>query len=526
MFSEKLVLRRRRGARIVSATAVLAACLAVGVVTRAQAATPPIGAFTTQGAYTFTSAPNLHPPKIATDTPTSAGKLAPGYFMVANFKNLTIPTPLVGQGGPLILDSRLRPVWFAPVPTDVYALNLTTQTFGGKPALSWFEGVISSVGAVSSGKIVVVDQHYRQVATLTGADGWILSPHEFLISGKDAWVTANKNIPMDLSDWGGPVDGMLTDSAVQEYDLTTGKLVNSWDALQHIPLSESQTHPAPVPGIPWDAYHVNGIDLIGNGSFVTSMRNTWAGYMVNTRGQIVWTLGGNASTFTFGPGAQFEWQHNIVLQPDGEVSLFDDACCGVVGPGKFAPPNGPSRGLVLKLNSVTHTATLVAQYGAGHPGLETANQGDTQVLPNGNVLVGWGGQPWFSEYSKSGTLLLDAVLPSPDITYRAYVKPWVGTPFFPPSGAARSAKGKTTVYASWNGDTQVVAWKVLAGPNAKHLTSVATRAKSGFETSIGLSKSRKMFKVQALDSSGHVLRTSNAFSVPKPGAAPAALPSS
>jgi hypothetical protein len=36
--------------------------------------------------------------------------------------------------------------------------------------------VISSAGAVASGKVVVVDQHYRQVATLTGAGGWILQP--------------------------------------------------------------------------------------------------------------------------------------------------------------------------------------------------------------------------------------------------------------------------------------------------------------------------------------------------------------
>jgi Arylsulfotransferase (ASST) len=513
MSTEKLILLPRRGVRVLLATAVLAVGGAFGAVVSAQAATP-IGAFTTTGAYSFVSAPNLHPPKIATDAPTSANQLAPGYFMVSNFKNLAMTAPLVGQGGPLILSRDLQPVWFTPVPTSVYALNLRTQTFQGKPALSWWEGVVSPVGAVASGEDVVVDQHYRQVATLTGTGGWILSVHEFLISGKDAWVTANRTIPMNLTAFGGAADGMLTDSAVQEYDLTTGKLVRNWDALAHIPLTESQTHPAPVPGIPWDPYHVNGIDLTGNGSFVTSMRNTWAGYMVNSRGQIVWTLGGNASTFRFGPNAQFEWQHNIELHPGGEVSLFDDACCGVLGPGAFAPPSGPSRGLVLKLNPIADTATLVAQYDAGHPGLETANQGDTQLLPNGNVLVGWGGQPWFSEYSRAGKLLLDARLPGPDISYRAYVQPWAGTPFFPPSGAARTANGKTTVYASWNGDTQVVAWRVLGGPNATHLKAVATRSKRGFETVISLSRAYKVFKLQALDAKGHVLRSSRAFSVP------------
>ena len=37
---------------------------------------------------------------------------------------------------------------------------------------------------------------------------------------------------------------------------------------------------------------------------------------------------------------------------------------------------------------------------------------------------------------------------------------WVGTPSFPPSGAVRKSKGKTTVYASWNGATLVAVRKV------------------------------------------------------------------
>jgi len=29
--------------------------------------------------------------------------------------------------------------------------------------------------------------------------------------------------------------------------------------------------------------------------------------------------------------------------------------------------------------------------------------GDTQVLPDGNVVVGWGSQPYFTEYTHSGS---------------------------------------------------------------------------------------------------------------------------
>ena len=76
------------------------------------------------------------------------------------------------------------------------------------------------------------------------------------------------------------------------------------------------------------------------------------------------------------------------------------------------------------------------------------------------------------------------MFPTPDLTYRVVVSNWVGKPFFPPSGAARNKGSKSTVYASWDGATQVTRWRVLAGTNAKHLATVATRAKNGFETAI------------------------------------------
>ena len=39
----------------------------------------------------------------------------------------------------------------------------------------------------------------------------------------------------------------------------------------------------------------------------------------------------------------------------------------------------------------------------------------------------------------------------------------VGRAFFPPNGAVRDNHGQATVYASWDGATQVASWRVLAG---------------------------------------------------------------
>ncbi len=107
----------------------------------------------------------------------------------------------------------------------------------------------------------------------------MLTLHEFLIDGEDAWVTANKNIPMNLSKYGGAYNGALIDSAVQEYNLRTGKLLFDWDAIQHIPLSQSQAS-LPTNGFPWDAYHVNSIDVSQKGESswsrcATPGRPTW-----------------------------------------------------------------------------------------------------------------------------------------------------------------------------------------------------------------------------------------------------------
>ena len=465
----------------------------------------PLGAYTTKDSYSFATAPSLHPPVVRTDTKTASGKLAPGYIFLGAFYDVSFP-PMVGQSGPLILDKQLQPVWFRPVPTRIVASNLSLQTYEGKPVLAWWEGVITKTGEIQSGDYQIVDQHYRTVATLRGVGGWIPTVHDLLIRGHDAWVTMNRNIPRDLSRYGGAYNGALVDSAVQEYDLRTGKLLFSWDALNHIPLGDGISS-LPTNGFPWDAYHVNSINLPGDGTFVVSMRNTWAVYKVNiATGAIEWTLGGRHSTFRFGRGADFSWQHDVEVYPGSSyVTMFDDHCCQITGGGTYVSPTAYSRGLVLKLDQATHTATLAGQYTRGSS-FNADYMGSVQPLSGGNEFVGWGSTPYLSEFDASGHMLLDAVLPGHDQSYRALLEPWVGLPLYPPAAAARMRGGRTVVYASWNGATRVASWRVLAGASV-----VGTATRSGFETAIPVPSGYRAFAVEALDASGRVIGTSRRF---------------
>jgi EmrB/QacA subfamily drug resistance transporter len=472
----------------------------------------PIGEYTTgSNTYHYVSEPSLHPPVVRRFDTTPSSKLAPGYILMANFYDLSHP-PMAGQSGPLILDNKMQPVWFKPVPTSAVAGNLSLQVYNGKPVLAYWQGAVTNTGATQTGEYVIVNQHYQTVATLHAADGWVLTLHEIVIRGHDAWVTANKNLPRNLSRYGGAYNGALIDSAVQEYDLDTGKLLHNWDALDHIPLSNSRAS-LPTNGFPWDAYHVNSIDVPGDGTFVVSMRNTWAAYKVNiATGKIEWTLGGPHSNFKLGPGAEFEWQHDVVVYPNSPlVTMFDDHCCQLNSGGTYVSPSAPSRGLVLKLNQKAGTATLAGQYTHGS-NFDADYMGSVEPLANGNEFVGWGSASFLSEYNSSGDLLLDAALPRPDISYRATVEPWVGLPLYPPVGAARGKDGKTTVYASWNGATELASWRVLAGSSSGALTRVATATKSGFETAIPVSGDGGTYEVQARDAKGHVIGTSKAFS--------------
>ena len=196
---------------------------------------------------------------------------------------------------------------------------------------------------------------------------------------------------------------------------------------------------------------------------------------------------------------------------DLTITVFDDHCCQLTGGGTSVPPTGPSRGLVLELNQSTHVATLGAQYG-NREGFKSEYMGDTQPLANSNTFIGWGSAPYFTEYSPSGKLLLEAEFPGSDLSYRTMVEPWVGLPLTAPAVATREDNGKTTVYASWNGATQVVSWRVLAGSGAGRLAVVNTTAKSGFETAIPVPRGYGSFEVQALDAGGRVIGTSRLLS--------------
>ncbi len=152
------------------------------------------------------------------------------------------------------------------------------------------------------------------------------------------------------------------------------------------------------------------------------------------------------------------------------------------------------------------TAIFVRGY-ASPGGLLSGSQGDVQYLPAGHVFLGWGANPYFTEYDADGYVIFDAHFMAGADTYRAFRFRWIGHPTDRPALAVETdRKGRVTAYASWNGATEVAGWQALVGPDLQHLGPVATVPRSGFETAIDLAYTTGHYvAVRALDADGRVL---------------------
>ena len=153
-------------------------------------------------------------------------------------------------------------------------------------------------------------------------------------------------------------------------------------------------------------------------------------------------------------------------------------------------------------------ATLVREY--THPDKQYADAaGNMQVLPNGNVFVGWGRALAISEFSEDGEMLFDATLLRTNESYRDFRFPWSGSPSDQPAAVAeRVSEEEVRVYVSWNGATEVATWAVLAGRRQGRLKSLGEVPRNGFETAMVVRTSDPYVAVRAKDRSGRVLGTS------------------
>lgn len=445
----------------------------------------------------FRSRPDLRPPAI-----TLSGHGDSGFLFMGPSGATTSNG---SQPGTMLVDDDGEPVWFSPVQTGQWVTNVRVQTYRDWPVLTWWEGTV--VNGYGQGEAVIADSSYKEIARFKPAGGLDADLHEFLLTseGTALLTTYPQTVNADLRAVGGPSNGQLFENVIQELDVATGKLLFEWNSLDHVPVSESH---APM-SEPYDYLHPNSIAVASDGNLLVSARHTWTVYKLDRKtGAVIWRMGGKRSDFDVADNAQFSWQHHATPLTDTSMTLFDD---GADGSLKTEPQ---SRGLLLNVDQTHRRVTMARSY--THPvALSSGGMGSIQRLPDGHILVGWGSQPYATEFSADGELIADAKLPAGLNSYRAFRYEWRGLPSDAPAVALtrNASNGSGTVYVSWNGATHAHLWQVHAGISRQDLRPVGIARRRGFETAIPIRAGTGYVAVSALDRAGNRLATSGAVRI-------------
>ena len=452
----------------------------------------PVAAAPADPAQSFRSLPRLHPAAVSMAGGWQAGE---GYLFIAPGTEGPI------QAGPLITDSTGEPVWFRPNPKS-WVTNFRSWSYLGEPRLAWWEGYVVMPFGYGHGEAVIADRFYREQIRLRPVGGGPMDMHEFRITpeGTALYLCYPRVVAADLSGVGGPRDGKVLESVFQEVDLRTGRLLTEWRSLDHIGVEESYKPLAE----PYDYLHLNSISVAPDGNLLVSGRHTWTVYKLDRRtGEVIWRLGGRRGDFDLPLDAEFAWQHDAQQPMPGVLTVFDNGYEGHI------QTHAQSRGLVLGIDESARSTSI--RHALYHPdALLSTAMGSVQILPDGHLLVGWGSQPYMTEYTPDGAVLADARLGAGQQCYRSFRFPWAGEPDNRPALRANRHfdRGTSTLYASWNGATGLAGWQVLAGPHRSSLRPIGIIPRRGFETPIALNGDSGHVAVTAIDEHGRLLRSS------------------
>ncbi len=450
------------------------------------------------------SRPDLRPPKINVLKRTS--QAYPGRIFFAP-----------KQTGLTILDSYGRINWFQMTGyggNGQQVQDFRPQYLNGNQVLTYWKGASTSRGFSQLGYFAILDRHYNVIKTFRMGNGYKPDAHDMTLTPRGtALAIAYRGVLWDTSRFpGGTKNSRVMDNVIQEIDLKTGAVLFEWHSLGNVNL-EASVNKASNDGSPWDFFHANAAANDGD-SLLVSARHTCTIYRIDRRtGWLRWRLRGDgqkpkANDFRLGKGARFGYQHDIRRLKSGNISLFDNGSAG----DSMPVVQKQSSGLILKLGGggkAPRTATLVHRYRHRPEGVTSPSQGSMTLLPNGNALLGWGSTYRISEITPKGEVAFDATFfTAPTNSYRARKAQWMGFPKFRPAIASQGDAKGGTVWASWNGATNIARWRVLTGPDSKHLAVVANSPWKNLETAIPVSRLGKLVLVQAINYKNKVIGNS------------------
>ena len=268
--------------------------------------------------------------------------------------------------------------------------------------------------------------------------------------------------------------------------------------------------------------HANSVDKNADGDYILSARFTDCIYKISGKdGSILWRLGGTRSSFVL-EGFNFSRQHDArwleYSEEEEVISFLDNAA------DSFNQTSFLSSALIIQLDKRSHPMTARVLQRWTRPDNKLSRlRGNFQILPNGNVFIGWSDNAYISEHSADGRLLMEAKFQSKRfVTYRAYKFKFTGNPIERPELKAAvygtsPATCTTVCHVSWNGATEVAAWNFYHSFNStSEPVLVGVKVRTGFETVFQSEGYGPSIFAEALRADGSVLGRSLPYTVSPP----------
>ncbi|KAK5159162.1 hypothetical protein LTR04_005018 [Oleoguttula sp. CCFEE 6159] len=442
-----------------------------------------------------------------------------GYIFIAPYQ--------VTQNGPYIYDKFGNLIWDGSSAAGPgIAHDFKVCQYKGSDHLCLYIG--NQQEGYAHGVALILDSNYRVVQSVqTGNNVRASDMHDFqlLNDGQSALLTAYQSVPADLSNrniTGG--QGWILEGVFQEVNVTDGSIIFEWMSLNHVDPSASYVAPNTTDtsgnglsaSTAWDYFHINSVDKSPSGNYLVSARHTSSIYYVNgTDRSTIWTLSaGGASTFAC-TNFNFSFQHDARIISENDtttvISMFDNASNG------YNISSSQSSGKIITIDTNAKTATLMSHTTAPVPnGLLSSSQGNSQLLSNGGIFLGWGSWASFSEHSPNGTAVFFADFGKGQgfaMNYRAFSYQWISTPANTKPDVysyAKTTNDWNALYVSWNGATTVKTWRFYGAQNVGDTFEVLGNATwAGFETMFRPSAFYMWTFVEALASDGTSLRNSS-----------------
>ena len=378
--------------------------------------------------YTIVSVPEEFP---EIDVRVASEDAWDGYLFFGD-----IPNDGAGPSSQIfILDRAGVPVWFRMV--DGPALDFKVNPNGELT----YAALVDDGGPERFAGFVLDDQ-YATVATYEAVDA-LSDQREFsILPDGNAITLAYEMRKVDFSDL-DPDCCTLRDSVFQELD-PEGNVVFEWRTVDFFDFFWGDLPKQRVAHATgeFDYVHLNSVDVDPvDGNWIISSRFTShvmkvARYETEFRGEtyepgeIVWTLGGKGSDWTFvnderaGGWQGFAEQHDARMPSPDHVTVYDNSFWDDIG------PTGDSRYVEYALDAETMTATKVNEFavtGAGNTGI----CGSAARLPNGSTVIGWGNlrqtypdAPAVSEVTGDGDVVLEIGFSTDELSYRVGAGSW------------------------------------------------------------------------------------------------------